>query len=133
MADSTSADADDGAQTNGVLKALAHEGRREVLLAIRENSQPLSPRLLAEELDQPLANVSYHVRVLAECKVVRLTKTKAVRGSLAHFYKGTKLIDDPLVVAVLGPRRTKGSDGPPAEGGDTGTDAPTSVDGNQSS
>ena len=38
-------------------------------------------------LTQPLSNVSYHVRVLADCGVLELVRTRQVRGSMQHFYR----------------------------------------------
>jgi len=36
----------------------------------------------------------YHVRVLAENKAVKLVGTKPRRGSVEHFYRATRLVDD---------------------------------------
>jgi hypothetical protein len=59
-----------------------------------------SPRDLSRALDQPLSNVSYHVRVLAECAAVSLVSTKPVRGSMQHFYCST--VEAPWARQVLG-------------------------------
>ena len=52
--------------------------------------EAISPRELAGALHQPLSNVSYHVRVLAECAAVSLVDTKPVRGSMQHFYRDSR-------------------------------------------
>lgn len=51
--------------------------------------EKVSPRELAEALSEPLSNVSYHVRVLVDCDVLRLVGTRPVRGSTQHFYRAT--------------------------------------------
>jgi DNA-binding transcriptional ArsR family regulator len=47
----------------------------------------ISPLELAASLSEPLSALSYHVRVLAECKAVKLVRTERVRGSTQHFYR----------------------------------------------
>lgn len=58
-----------------------------------------SPRELSNELQHPLSNVSYHVRVLAECAAVTLVRTKPARGSVQHFYRSA--VDAPWAKQVL--------------------------------
>jgi DNA-binding transcriptional ArsR family regulator len=72
--------------TNDLLTALRHPLRRQILQAMPDG-QPLSPRQLATSLAQPLSNVSYHVRVLVDCGVLELVRTRQVRGSMQHFYR----------------------------------------------
>lgn len=74
--------------TNSLLTALRHPLRREILQAMQDG-QPISPRELATNLEQPLSNISYHVRVLVDCGVLKLVRTKQVRGSMQHFYQAT--------------------------------------------
>jgi DNA-binding transcriptional ArsR family regulator len=74
--------------TNDLLVALRHPLRRRILQAML-GGHPISPRALATNLAQPLSNVSYHVRVLADCGVLELVRTKQVRGSMQHFYRVT--------------------------------------------
>ena len=47
--------------------ALGHPLRRRILREMLDERTRTSPRELAAELGEPLSNVSYHVRVLAEC------------------------------------------------------------------
>ena len=70
---------------NDLLVALRHPVRRDILRAMA-GKKSISPRELARVLHQPLSNLSYHVRVLADCAAVSLVGTKPVRGSLQHFY-----------------------------------------------
>lgn len=84
---------------NALLVALRHPLRRQILRAMLAQD-PISPRQISNELCEPLSNVSYHVRVLADCGAVTLVDTTPVRGSMQHFYSPT--IDAPWALAVLG-------------------------------
>ncbi|HTR76030.1 MAG TPA: helix-turn-helix domain-containing protein [Solirubrobacterales bacterium] len=84
---------------NGLLIALRHPLRRQILRAMADQD-PISPRQISDELRQPLSNVSYHVRVLADCGAVVLVDTAPVRGSMQHFY--SHAIDEPWALTVLG-------------------------------
>jgi DNA-binding transcriptional ArsR family regulator len=84
---------------NELLIALRHPLRRQILRAMVEQD-PISPREISDELREPLSNVSYHVRVLADCGAVALVDTTPVRGSMQHFYSPT--IAEPWALAVLG-------------------------------
>jgi DNA-binding transcriptional ArsR family regulator len=89
-----------------LLRALQHPTRRRILRAMGEET--LSPCELSDSLEAPLSNVSYHVRVLADCGAVSLTATKPVRGSMQHFYRLN--VDVDWVNSVL-EADGKGSDG----------------------
>jgi len=84
---------------NDLLVALRHPLRRRILRLMAEE-KAISPRELSEALPAPLSNVSYHVRVLAECAAVTLVSTKPVRGSMQHFYSTS--IEAPWAREVLG-------------------------------
>jgi len=84
---------------NELLIALRHPLRRQILRAMAAQDQ-ISPRQISDELHEPLSNVSYHVRVLADCGAVTLVDTAPVRGSMQHFY--STAIDEPWALAVLG-------------------------------
>ncbi|HEV7614972.1 MAG TPA: helix-turn-helix domain-containing protein [Solirubrobacterales bacterium] len=91
---------------NDLLLALRHPLRRDILREMT-GKEAVSPRELATALRQPLSNVSYHVRVLADCAAVSLVRTKPVRGSMQHFYRVA--IEAPWARQVLGLDR--GGDG----------------------
>jgi len=74
-------------KTNDMFNALAHPLRRRILRRMIKQRREMSPRELAGDLSEPLSALSYHVRVLAECEAIRLTRTKQVRGSTQHFYR----------------------------------------------
>jgi DNA-binding transcriptional ArsR family regulator len=68
-----------------VAKALSHPLRAKVLTILGQRRA--SPRQLADELDVPLQNVSYHFRALVALKLIRLVDVKARRGSIEHYYE----------------------------------------------
>lgn len=85
------------------MKALRHPLRRELMKVVLGTEGTISPRELASRVFQPLSNVSYHVRVLADCNAVKLVRTRPVRGSMQHFYRADENFkDSPLVAIVLG-------------------------------
>jgi DNA-binding transcriptional ArsR family regulator len=84
---------------NDLLIALRHPLRREILRQMA-GEEAISPREIAAALHQPLSNVSYHVRVLADCAAVTLVNTQPVRGSMQHFY--CTAIEAPWARQVLG-------------------------------
>ena len=77
-----------------VMKALAHPLRQQLLIALGE--RVASPSELAEELGEPLGNVSYHIRMLVDLGCIKLVSTTPRRGALEHHYKAVvrPLLDD---------------------------------------
>jgi DNA-binding transcriptional ArsR family regulator len=73
-------------KANDLFTALGHPMRRRVLRKMMKGGE-VSPRQLAAGLSEPLSAVSYHVRVLAECKAVKLVRKERVRGATEHFYR----------------------------------------------
>ena len=68
-----------------VVKALAHPLRVRILGMLEDRTA--SPSELAEELEAPLGNVSYHVRQLAALGLIKLVKKTPRRGAIEHHYK----------------------------------------------
>src|SRR4029079_4170148 len=66
-------------------KALAHPLRVQLLTALNEGVA--SPNELAKRLDEPLTNVSYHVRMLHDLGCIELVETEPRRGALEHYYR----------------------------------------------
>jgi DNA-binding transcriptional ArsR family regulator len=90
-------------KVNAHLIALQHELRRRIMQVFDASDEPISPREVSEWLDKPLPNVSYHVRVLADCKAIILVHTEPVRGSMQHFYRpDPSFIGQAWVADVLG-------------------------------
>src|SRR5690348_5398932 len=70
-----------------LVKALAHPLRLQILGVLEE--RVASPSDLADELDAPLGNVSYHVRTLADLGLLKLVRRKTRRGAVEHYYQAT--------------------------------------------
>ena len=68
-----------------IVKALGHPLRQRILRSL--NDRVTSPSELADELEEPLGNVSYHIRILRENDAIELVKTAPVRGAIEHFYR----------------------------------------------
>jgi DNA-binding transcriptional ArsR family regulator len=67
------------------MKALAHPLRQKILSELSE--RVASPSELAEQLGEPLGNVSYHVRMLVDLECIELVSTTPRRGALEHHYR----------------------------------------------
>jgi DNA-binding transcriptional ArsR family regulator len=74
--------------TQQLAKALAHPLRVRILSSLSKGIS--SPNQLSQELDEPLGNVSYHVKTLLEYNCVELVKTEPRRGAVEHFYRATE-------------------------------------------
>jgi DNA-binding transcriptional ArsR family regulator len=74
--------------TQQLAKALAHPLRVRILTSLHRGIS--SPNQLSQELDEPLGNVSYHVKTLLEYDCVELVKTEPRRGAVEHFYRATE-------------------------------------------
>lgn len=68
-----------------LVKALAHPMRLQILSVLEQRTA--SPKQIADEIDQPLTHVSYHVRQLAELGVITLVSTRQRRGAIEHLYR----------------------------------------------
>jgi DNA-binding transcriptional ArsR family regulator len=69
-----------------LIKGLAHPLRWRMLELMTERGES-SPVELARMLDQPLATVSHHMRVLRDAQCVALTRTQQRRGAIEHYYR----------------------------------------------
>jgi DNA-binding transcriptional ArsR family regulator len=75
-----------------IMKALSHPLRVRMLTLL--NQKVSSPSELAQELGEPLGNVSYHMRFLADLKMVKLVRTEPRRGAVEHYYEA---LEPPLI------------------------------------
>jgi len=71
-----------------VAKAFAHPLRVQILIILGE--KVASPNMLAQQLDQSLNLVAYHVRVLEKYDCIELVDTKQRRGATEHFYRAIR-------------------------------------------
>lgn len=83
---------------NNLLVALRHPLRRQIL-RLMADEEAISPLEISARLERPLSNVSYHVRVLADCTAVTLVGTTPRRGSMQHFYCST--VEAPWALQML--------------------------------
>lgn len=68
-----------------LFKAMTHPLRYQILTKL--NDREWSPNELSEELAEGLSQVSYHVKVLKNFKLIEMTKTRPARGAVEHFYR----------------------------------------------
>jgi len=68
--------------------ALSHPIRIEILTLL--NEAVYTPNELAEILDEPLTNVTYHVTELAEAGSIELARTEPVRNWTRHYYRAVE-------------------------------------------
>ncbi len=73
-----------------VIKALAHPVRAQALVIL--NERIASPNEIAQELDEGVGHVSYHISVLKKCDCIELVDTASRRGAVEHYYRATKRI-----------------------------------------
>ena len=73
-------------------KAVSHPLRMQILTVL--NQRVASPVEIAKELDQPLANVSYHTRMLERLKCIELVSETKRRGAIEHHYRA---LDRPIL------------------------------------
>jgi DNA-binding transcriptional ArsR family regulator len=69
-----------------LIKALAHPLRWRIVETVVERGEA-SPIELARLLDEPLATVSHHTRVLRDHGCIALTRTVPRRGAVEHYYR----------------------------------------------
>jgi DNA-binding transcriptional ArsR family regulator len=69
-----------------LIKALAHRLRWRLLEALIDRNEA-SPVELARSLDEPLATVSHHMRVLRDSRCIELARTEPRRGAVEHYYR----------------------------------------------
>ncbi|MGN6253708.1 MAG: hypothetical protein ACTHO8_01830 [Solirubrobacterales bacterium] len=93
-----------------LLRALGHPMRKTLLKLCLEAGERKSPKELAlatyggkRSFQAHLSNVSYHMRVLAEYGALEIVGEEPRRGSVAHFYRPTKLArETPWVLGAIG-------------------------------
>ena len=67
---------------------MAHPLRVRMLAVL--NERVASPSELADELGEPIGNVSYHMRTLADLGMVELVRTEPRRGAVEHYYRAVE-------------------------------------------
>jgi len=70
--------------TSDLLRALSHPLRVRIIQ--RLDGRVASPRELADEFDQPVGRVAYHVRSLVGMGLLRFVRHTTRRGAIQHYY-----------------------------------------------
>lgn len=68
--------------------ALGNQTRVKLLEALKGGEEK-SPAMLSIELNEPIGNCSYHLKVLGRLGAVEETRNQPVRGAVEHFYRST--------------------------------------------
>lgn len=68
-----------------LIRALAHPLRVAIIKELQDAE--MSPKDLSDKLEEPLGNVSYHVRALHSLGLVKLMRKVPRRGAVAHYYR----------------------------------------------
>lgn len=66
---------------------MGHPVRFAILTALSEGVS--SPVQLARKMGEPVGNVAYHTRILADLGAIELVDTAQRRGATEHFYRAT--------------------------------------------
>jgi DNA-binding transcriptional ArsR family regulator len=82
------------------IKAINAPERRRILRILHNVGEARSPNELAKDFEVSVGHVSYHVKVLRDCRAIALTDTQPRRGAVEHFYAST-VMDNELVVKLL--------------------------------
>ncbi len=77
------------ARAENIARAYGHPVRARALVLLA--ARVASPREIAEEIGEPLGNVSYHVRELRKAGLIELVETDNRRGGVQHFYRAVQL------------------------------------------
>jgi DNA-binding transcriptional ArsR family regulator len=88
------------ARAEDCIKAVSAPQRRRILRTLHKAGEARSPNELAEAFKISVGHVSYHVKILRECRAVALTDTQQRRGAVEHFYAST-VRDNDLIAKCL--------------------------------
>jgi DNA-binding transcriptional ArsR family regulator len=88
-----------------IVKALANPLRLRILTIL--NDRVASPNELHKELEEGLSQVSYHVKVLKDFKLIEQVRLEPKRGAVEHFYRATNKVFVPSWVAKSWPRSAR--------------------------
>jgi DNA-binding transcriptional ArsR family regulator len=67
------------------IMALNHPLRRQILRSVKQG-EIASATALCQRFEMPRSNVAYHVKVLADLNVLKLVRSRKVRGARELFY-----------------------------------------------
>jgi len=84
---------------NRLHKALGHAMRRTILKEMADRGET-SPTDMSKITGLRVGQVSYHMRILAKCEAITMTRTRDIQGATQHFYRFA--VEDPWVFQALG-------------------------------
>jgi len=87
-------------QESGVISALRHQRRREILRLLHASEAPLSTDEIAVRLRRPPASTVHHMQVLRQLGVVALVAADGAGDPIETFYV-SRVKDQPAVTAFL--------------------------------
>jgi hypothetical protein len=88
--------------TEGLLSALRHRLRRDVLKSLIEAETPMSPKELAAYHRVSLGTMSHHIKTLARVDAVTLVEARPAGPTIQHFYEPGPTCARPLVLDAIG-------------------------------
>jgi predicted transcriptional regulator len=89
-----------------IVRSLGHPTRRAILNRMIATGEPTSPKEITEMTGRALHSIGYHVRMLAQAKVITLDHTEPRRGALEHFYRVMDLPEWALTILAAYPQES---------------------------
>ena len=83
-------------ETSAPHKALAHPLRAR-MFALMTGTE-MSPKMVSDELGEPLGNIAYHMKVLLHAELIEQSGVQPRRGAVEHFYR---VVDDDGALPVM--------------------------------
>jgi len=96
-----------------LIRGLNHAIRRQALRALHASKTPMGPAQVDAKLKlgntpkERLSQISYHMKTLAQLRIISLVDEQQVRGAMEHIY-ASEVDDDAWVRSML--KRTQESD-----------------------
>lgn len=69
------------------VKVVTDPYRSKILDVLSEKKEPMTVKMIADELGEVPAKIHYHVKKLIAIDVLELARTEAINGIIAKFYK----------------------------------------------
>ncbi|HEY8585070.1 MAG TPA: helix-turn-helix domain-containing protein, partial [Capillimicrobium sp.] len=85
MAQRHDTERDGAVRMTKVATALKHPTRQKALEIL--NQRDASPSDIARRIDQPIANVTYHMKILRRLGLIEQIDERHVRGAVEHIYR----------------------------------------------
>ena len=73
-------------QTIDQIKAISHPYRMDILKSFSGMEEPMSVKMLADEMGETPSKIHYHLKELVKNDILELVKTREINGILEKFY-----------------------------------------------